>query len=504
MREASTHRGTIHYKEFEVSRLSSTLTRPWQAAVSDKRRWVTHLLEFGLFALALWGTQLLSINLWLLPNGDVDEYYQYAVNFWTAYPIFHQLPVEYPPLAIVPFTFTLLPPLPLYHTVFAVWMGALVLLAYAGMLRYGGRRRALVYAGYLLLGTAATLLARFDIVPALVTLAALWAAERRCFGYAYVLLAVGVLIKLYPVFLVPVVLLAHWQAASERARAESAESGEDDDAVDVATLSWRRRPFHALGRLSRSYPFRRVARGALLCGGLVLFGYTVALLLNPSGALANLFYAGQRPLQVESTPASILWLGTLVGIPAGPDYSFTSLNYVGVLDGVLKPLSALALLGGCLWVYWRQSRGRLSVGRAFAAVLCVVLVTNKLFSPQYLIWVLPVVAYVEGFDVIWVAICFLTWLDFPILYQQRHPIQTVTFGAEFMPVLAVRNGLLLWATVRVIIRPTTVHASAGYVPPANVSGTPADSARAEGTVTGAGAATDLRDERDDTAPVLAP
>lgn len=480
----------IRYKEFEVSRLSSTITRPWQTAINGRRRWATHLLEFGLFGLALWGTQLLSINLWLLPNGDVDEYYQYAINFWTAYPIFHRLPVEYPPLAIVPFTLTLLPPVPLYHTVFAVWMGALVLLAYAGMLRYGGRRRALVYAGYLLLGTAATLLARFDIVPALVTLAALWSTERRRFGYAYVLLAVGILLKLYPAFLVPVVLLAHWQAATERAQAEGSA---DDEAIDTSALPWRRTPLVALHRLSRSYPFRRVARGALLCGGLVLLGYTGALLLNPSGALSNLAYAGQRPLQVESTPASILWIGTLAGIPAGPDYSFTSLNYVGVLDGVLKPLSALALLGGCLWVYWRQFRGRLSVGRAFAAVLCVVLVTNKLFSPQYLIWVLPVIAYVEGFDVIWVAICFLTWLDFPIIYQLRHPIQTVTFGAQFMPVLALRNGLLLWATVRVIIRPAPVHTSAGHVPPADLSGTPAGA----GTV-------ELHDERDDTAPVLTP
>lgn len=483
-----------------MSRLSSTITRPWQTAITGKRRWVTHLLEFGLFGLALWGTQLLSINLWLLPNGDVDEYYQYAIDFWTAYPLFHHLPVEYPPLAIVPFTLTLLPPVPLYHTVFAVWMGALVLLAYAGMLRYGGRRRALVYAGYLLLGTAATLLARFDIVPALVTLAALWATERRRFGYAYVLLAVGILLKLYPAFLAPVVLLAHWQAATERAQAEGSA---DYEAVGISALPWRRTPLLALRRLSRSYPFRRVARGALLCGGLVLLGYAGALLLNPSGALSNLAYAGQRPLQVESTPASILWLGTLVGIPAGPDYSFTSLNYVGVLDGALKPLSALALLGGCLWVYWRQFRGRLSVGRAFAAVLCVVLVTNKLFSPQYLIWVLPVIAYVEGFDLIWVAICFLTWLDFPIIYQLRHPIQTVTFGAQFMPVLALRNGLLLWATVRVIIRPAPVHTSAGHVPPAGPSETHAESARDEGTATGAGNV-ELGDERDDTAPVLTP
>ncbi|MGZ3583864.1 MAG: hypothetical protein ACXWP6_14445 [Ktedonobacterales bacterium] len=483
-----------------MSRLSSTIPRPRRAVIEGSRRWAIHVLEFGVFALALWGTQLLSIHLWLLPNGDVDEYYQYAVDFWTTYPIFHRLPVEYPPLAIVPFSLTLLPQVPLYHTVYAIWMGLLVLLGYAGILRYGGRGRALVYAGYLLLGTAATLLARFDIVPALVTLAALWATERRRFGYAYVLLAAGVLLKLYPVFLVPVVLVAHWQAAMERARTEEGPGAEPPD---LAALPWRRAPFVAVRRVCGSYPFRRVARGAMLCGGLVLLGFTGAFLLNPTGALSNFLYAGQRPLQVESTPASILWLGTLAGIPAGPDYSFTSLNYVGVLDGALKPLSALALVGGCLWVYWRQYCGRLTVGRAFAGVLCVVLVTNKLFSPQYLVWVLPVVAYVEGFDLIWVAICFLTWLDFPIMYQWRHPIQTVTFTTEFMPVLALRNGLLLWATLRVIIRPKPVHASADDATPANVSEAAAASECAGSTAAGA-KATEPRDERGDAAPALTP
>lgn len=481
-----------------MSRPSSTIPRLWRAVTSSPRRWVTHIVEFGLFALALWGTQLLSIYLWRLPNGDIDEYHQYAINFWTAYPIFHQLPVEYPPLAIVPFTLTLVPAVPLYHTSFAIWMGLLVLLGYAGILRYGGRVRAVAYAGYLVLGAAATLLARFDIVPALVTLGALLATERRRFGYAYILLAVGILLKLYPVFLVPVVLLAHWQAAAERERVDAYQGSEP---LGIAALPWRRAPRVALGRLAASYPFRRVVRGALLCGGLVLLGFTGAFLLNPAGALSNFLYAGQRPLQVESTPASILWLGTIVGIPAGPDYSFTSLNYVGVLDGALKLLSALALVGGSLLVYWRQLRGRLDVGRAFAAVLCVVLVTNKLFSPQYLIWVLPVVAYVEGFDLIWVAICFLTWLDFPIIYQWSHPIQTVTFDAAFMPVLALRNGLLLWATLRVIIGPKHARTSGAHAVPASVSGVTAASERENGV---GATANERRDERGDAAPVPAP
>ena len=94
------------------------------------------------------------------------------------------------------------------------------------------------------------------------------------------------------------------------------------------------------------------------------------------------------------------------------------------------------------------------------ACLCVVLATNKIFSPQYLIWLLPVVAAVDGFDPLWLIICLLTTLDFPIIYQMRHPIWTVPFNPAFMPVLALRNGLLVYATIRAIGR----HARRSPVP----------------------------------------
>ncbi len=410
------------------------------------RRWRWLAFELVLVSALLVVTRLLSIFTWNLPDGDVKEYHDYALAFWTHWPLFHALPVEYPPLAIVPFSVTLLPPIGDYHIIFAVWMGALVLLGYLGFLRYSTRPRALTYVAYLFVGSAAVLLSRFDIVPALATLAALWAAERRQFGYAYVLLAAGILLKLYPGFLLPIVMIEHWRVATTRAIVEGRET------FEAASGWWRAAPLTVLRRLRDLPAARRVARGVALCLGIVALGFLGALILDPSGALSGFGYASQRPMQVESTPASILWLGTIFGIPAEPNYSFVSLNYIGTLDVVLKPLSAIALLGGCLWVYWRQARGKLTLGRAFVACLCAVLVTNKIFSPQYLIWVLPVVAYVEGFDVLWMAICLLTTLDFPIIYQMRHPIWTVTFSPEFMPVLALRNGLLLWVTLRAIVR----------------------------------------------------
>lgn len=418
-------------------------------------RWALAALEYAALAALLLATVPLSAR-WLLPNGDVDEYHQYALAFWTQQPLLHALPAEYPPLAIAPFTLTLLPPAQDYHLVFALWMVALTLLGYAGFVRFAGRRRGLTYILYLLLGAAATLLARFDIVPALVTLAALWATERRRFSAAYALVAAGTLLKLYPAFLLPVVAIAHWQtlSASGSPSFSSSASPSSSSVSSVVNSSSSASSASSL-RTLRSLLCSPVAGGVAFCALLTAAGFAGALALNTAGTLSAFRYAALRPLQIESTPASLMWLGSLVGIPALPNYSFVSLNLSGPLDAWLRPLSAVALVAGVCLVYWRQARGQLSVGRAFLGCLCVVLVTNKIFSPQYLIWVLPVAAAVEGFDSLWVALCLLTWLDFPMLYQTRHPILTVPYNPLFLPVVALRNGVLLWITARVIMRRDT-------------------------------------------------
>lgn len=414
---------------------------PWQRAharLSPRvRLTVLRVAELAaVYALIVAG-RMYAVTHWKLTSGDVIEYNDYARAFWLSHPPLHQLPLEYPPLAIIPFSLTLIPPLSDIQTVFSLWMAAFVVIGYAGFLRFSTRRRGLIYLLYLLLGSDAVLTARFDIVPALTTLAALWATERKRFVWAYLLLAAGILLKLYPAFLLPVVMIAHWQAVR---------------LTHPSTLRWRSR-LRALAVVARRDPaLRAVATGAGLCVGAVALAFAGAIALAGSAALSGFTYASDRPLQIESTPATILWLGTLVGIPAHPEFSFVSLNLVGPLDVWLKPLSALALIMGCLLVYWRQMRGKLTIGQAMLACLCVVMVTNKIFSPQYVIWVLPIVAAVEGFNLIWVAIGILTTLDFPIVYGLRAPIWDSPFSWQFMPVIAARNLLLLYATVRAILR----------------------------------------------------
>jgi hypothetical protein len=412
------------------------------------------LLQTGALACAIWlAAQVINLTRYgaSVRNGDVLEYQRYAMSFWYGHPPFRHLPVEYPPLTILPFTLTILPPLPDPVVVFAWWMGALLIAAYYWLRRASTPRRAVVFVAYLLIGATTTVLARYDLFPALATLVALWACERGRFRLAYVLLAIGVLLKLYPAFLIPIVAAQQWRTLRAPAMAE--RMGAPASRWRTWRSSWRQevaRLRHQAAIELTSAPVRTVAEELARCIALIVAGFLVAALLSPSGALSGFSYAGARPLQIESTPATLMWIGSWFGLAAHPVYTYHSLNLVGPLDGALKPLSALALAGGCLLVYWRVARGQLPVGEAFVACLCVILVTNKIFSPQYLIWVLPLVAYVMGLRLAWVLIGLLTTLVYPFLYFAHPHIRLVAYDPLFLPALALRNALLLFVTVRLL------------------------------------------------------
>lgn len=426
--------------------------RPWLY-----RGWRTLLVELGLLIVGIWAAaNLVYLTAYgaSVPNHDVREYRHYALQFWTVPPLFHHLPVEYPPLSIVVFTLSLIPATADPLVVFIFWMAVLFLAGYLWFLRHADSRRARTYAVYLLVGAASTVFARFDLVPALLTLLALFAAERRRFRLAYVLVAIGILLKLYPAFLVPVVALGQWRALQHDRQPRTDASWAIRDASTPNTISGlaprlRAWLIHVDGVSAREAALG-VARGVGLCALIVLLGFGLAALLSPADALSDFHYAGARPLQIESTPASILWLGTWVGLPAHAVYTYQSLNLVGPLDRFLEPFSAVALIGGCLVVYWEQWRGRLDLGRAFVACLCVVLVTNKIFSPQYLIWVLPLAAYVVGFDALWLVVGILTTLIYPFLYFAHGHILLVAKDWRFLPIVALRNGLLVLVTLRLM------------------------------------------------------
>jgi hypothetical protein len=357
-------------------------------------------------------------------HGDITEYHRYAQAFWLGSPPLHSLPAEYPLLSLVPFTLTLLPPLSDYVSVFALWMLLLFVAGYLAIRRRESARAAEVFGVYLALGCFATVLGRFDLLPAAATVVAYWAVRERRFTLAYGLLAIGAVLKLYPVLLVPIVVLEQYRALG----------------------------LHPL----RAAPPPQVVRGVALVGGAIVAAFAIAAVLEPSGWLGPFVYNAGRPLQVESVPASLLWLSGLLGLHVAPDHSFHSYNLVGSAAAELSLLAGVGLVGGCLLVYWQQLSGRLAFGRALTLCLLVIVCTDRVFSPQYLMWVVPMVAITErDYDGVWLAICALTTLIFPYAYDLAglHGSGTPdSYPWFFSGLIAVRNALLVVATARFVRR----------------------------------------------------
>lgn len=404
--------------------------------INEKKKSRPHwlLLTFEVCCLAvilhaitsfIWSPQFLTL-------GDVIEYHQYALAFWTQAPLFHQFPQEYPPLALLPFALTLSPiPGILYYWAFAFWIGLIVCLSYLWLARAVSHRTALVYALYLLVGAMATLLMRYDLLPALATLGALLLAERKHYAWAYTLLAVGVLLKLYPAFLVPVVMAAEWRETSPM------RSTAQDGWEKKRMLLWQ-----------RSQPLLK-SLGMFVA--LVALGFGLPLAINTLQVTSVFTYNLERPIQIESLPGSLLWLGTFFGFPTQGIISFGSLNLVGPLEDPLKLLSLLGLVGGSVLVYWRAWRGQLSLGQAFLAAIGIILIFNKVLSPQYLIWALPLVAYVLGFDLLWFLICLLNTLIYPFLYHVYYHVDNEITNPVLLGVIAIRNAFLILAVVRAVM-----------------------------------------------------
>jgi len=352
--------------------------------------------------------------------GDIKVYHRYAVEFWAGKNAFHALPVEYPPLAILVFTLSVLPPLWDFVSVYAYWMAGVFLVGYFAFRKFSLRHNASIYAVYLLLGATGALLGRFDLFPALLTVAAFWAGRQRRFTLAYLFLAAGALLKLYPLALVPILMIEHRRF-----------------------LVMHDRPW----RLP-------VMRGAGAVGGLVAASFVLGFLVVGWDSLSTFYYAAERPLQVESLGATLLWLGSFLGFSAVTEHGWSSYNLVGPLDSGIMALLSFAGLAGLGWVYWRSWLGRLEFGRGLLAVICVTLLASKVFSPQYLIWALPLVVEVEGIDVLWLAICVCTTLVYPVLYVNEHIFGTpgpLPYTGTFLGTIAIRNAALIVATARVVL-----------------------------------------------------
>ncbi|WP_205696237.1 glycosyltransferase 87 family protein [Conexibacter sp. SYSU D00693] len=312
---------------------------------------------------------------------------------------------EYPPLA--------LGPLLLGGGSEAAWT-AIAAVALAAMQLAAPSRRAAWLLVLVPLLAGALVRTKFDLVPAAFAVGGLTLLLRARPAWAGAVLGLGTLVKLWPALLV---------------------------GVAVVWLRDRRALVHA-----------GAAAATVLAGCLpflVLGGFPGALL----------HFHLDRPVQLESSPASVLFaLGDsyVTGAPVRPD-PFKSNGLDGGPAGAVRTafvvLEVLALAGIAALVARRRDGDALLLG-ALGAVLAFVGL-GAVLSPQYLLWLLPLAALVAARGhVVPAALvagaAVLTRLWFPGRY-----FDLVFERGAVAELVAVRNLLLLGAlaaTARALAR----------------------------------------------------
>ena len=193
----------------------------------------------------------------------------------------------------------------------------------------------------------------YDLFPALLTAGAVLAFLRGRERTTYVLLALAVAAKVYPVVLVPLVLIEAW----DRGGREEAKRA----------LGW-------------------------LAGVLVLVHLPFAV-MGPGGLRFSYWVQLKRGLEVESLAGGVLLVLDRLGLHsvALRDEAPGSRDAVGSLPTALAVVSSLVLVSAVLYVAWLYLRGHRNSLVAAAAAVTAFVAFNKVLSPQYTAWLVPLV-----------------------------------------------------------------------------------------------------------------
>jgi hypothetical protein len=322
--------------------------------------------------------------------------------------------LEYPPLAAPAIA---LPALAgrseeAFRLAYAGWTlllaAAVVLLCGALAARTGGDpRRALVAAALLPLLCGALVRTHFDLAPVALTLGALLllALDRPRAGLA--VLGLGAMTKGFPLVVAPVALAWVGARLGRRAALESA---------------------------------------AALAAVVVVLGLA-AVAVSPSGAEDALDFQLERPVQVESAPAAVLY--ALDGLGAGEALHVTGhrsdgLHHpaAGAVAGALLAVMSGALALLALLAARRPGEPRALVLGSLAAVVAFVAL-GRVLSPQYIVWVYPLGALalawrLHALALAVAAAALLTQVEFPARY-----LDLVAREPFAVAVVCLRDAVLL-------------------------------------------------------------
>jgi len=304
---------------------------------------------------------------------DVHLYGGFAHSVFAGHVPYRDFFMEYPPGALAVF----LPPQLFgsnhYNAAFKTLMtlcGAATIVVLALLLVRLGATRGRLWSALALFALSPIALGpislnTYDAWPALLTVVALALLLAALPVAAFAILGLAFAAKVYPVVLVLPALVYVWRTVGRRA------------------ASWSLAAFVAVAAVV-VVPF---------------------LALAPHGLAESFRAQAARALQVESLFGSLLgvadrlgWYGAHVVHRTGHAISY---DLTGTLPRVLAGISSAAQLAAVLlvaWLYWRGRDEPQRLASAFAAAVAGFLAFTRFFSPQYLVWLVPLVVLLQPLE----------------------------------------------------------------------------------------------------------
>ncbi len=356
------------------------------------------------------------------PDWTIGVFYKYASLMHAGHVPYRDFLIEYPPLAAPVFwvprlvTHTIVA----YRVAFALeiflfdLLGAAVALwALARCAPWSAPWGVVLTQPLWLIGAGRSLVFdRFDLATAVLMLLAIALFVDRHERLAWVVIGLATALKLYPLVVTPLLALAAWP---RRRRGQAAS----DAAAFLAAIV---------------VPSVVVAHGDLVA------------------VAAFLKYHIARGLEIETVYASALMLGRLRGQHVSQTWGYGGNEIVAPLAPLLTsltlPLTVLAL-GAVYLVAWRRRHGWADtpalvddLARLSAAAVLAFMLAGKVLSPQYLLWLYPLLPLLSrrrlrAWGVFGMALLLSQWI-FP-----AHYYQLVLFKPRAIGVLLARNVLLL-------------------------------------------------------------
>jgi hypothetical protein len=276
---------------------------------------------------------------------------------------------------------------------------------------------ALAFAALAPLALGSVYLSRFDLWPAALTAAGIAALAAGRLRTGHSVLGLGAAAKLYPAVLIPLGFAFAWKRAGRR---------------------------EALACLA-------------LAVGIPLAIFLPFVVVSPGGVWHSLSVQLSRPLQVESLGASIVLAAHhAFGAGVTGETSHGSQNLAGDGADAVAIASTIVQAAVLVWIFVgfaRSGGSREALVRSSAAAVCAFVALGKVLSPQFLIWLVPLVPLVRGRRGLWATVLLGTAL---VLTQIWFPFRYFRLALDFEPGLSwllLARDLTLVAVVATLVLP---------------------------------------------------